>query len=430
MINVGFGSAALDLPPGLPLGGYLNRAGLATGTHDPITATAAVFGTPPDACAIVAVDLVAITEELALGVRDALRDEGFGHQAVLLAATHTHSGPGGNEERLPGGFGYFREPITAALVGAVRNAVRGATASRVPATLLASNGPVDGIASNRFFGGARARSVAAIAEARDESGRTLGLIVNYAVHPTVLAEDNLEYSADFVAAVRGALSVRVGGAAVLYLNGAAGDLSTRGVRRSSTFEEAERLGRLLASQLEPLLERATPVSDSPMRTHAIDLSVEARELPTPSQAESLVASLAERLEMVRADSGHAGVELRGAENDLVGARVAAAMARQMRGAHRDLRLHGLRIGDLLFLGIPAELFSELGEKIRRRSPAPYCYVVGYAGGYVGYVLADDAVGQKRYEALVSWVAPDTGRRVVETALRLQRDLFRDAEPAR
>jgi hypothetical protein len=108
------GAAAVDvlLPAGTPLGGYggfprrafvpdiLGRFPYAfwfrpsIGVHDPMRARSLVLETGSTRVAWLTVDLVGIDPALVARVGTALRAAGLHYSAIILAASHTHSGPG------------------------------------------------------------------------------------------------------------------------------------------------------------------------------------------------------------------------------------------------------------------------------------------------------------------------------------------------
>ena len=57
----------------------------------------------------------------------------------------------------------------------------------------------------------------------------------------------------------------------------------------------------------------------------------------------------------------------------------------------------MRIGDVALVALPGEPFVELGLEIKRRSPAPHTFVVGYANDWVGYLPTQVAWEQGGYE---------------------------------
>lgn len=80
----------------------------------------------------------------------------------------------------------------------------------------------------------------------------------------------------------------------------------------------------------------------------------------------------------------------------------------------------LRIGDIALVGLPGEIFVELGLAIKSASPYARTAVVSLANDYVGYVPTIEAFSQGAYEtwaARSAWPAPGTGEAMVDTVLQ-------------
>jgi hypothetical protein len=77
------------------------------------------------------------------------------------------------------------------------------------------------------------------------------------------------------------------------------------------------------------------------------------------------------------------------------------------------------------VGIPGELFSELGLRIKAASPFADTHVVGAANGMVGYLPTRRAFDGGGYECTLitsSCLAPEAGDIVVDAALDMLRQL--------
>ncbi|MER6796103.1 hypothetical protein ABT262_29740, partial [Amycolatopsis mediterranei] len=83
--------------PGHPLGGYLARHGVATGTHDDLEASLIWLSTEDDPGVVwVALDALAVDAGLTRTLADAVAAAvGIDPDRVLVCASHTHSGPEG-----------------------------------------------------------------------------------------------------------------------------------------------------------------------------------------------------------------------------------------------------------------------------------------------------------------------------------------------
>ena len=62
----------------------------------------------------------------------------------------------------------------------------------------------------------------------------------------------------------------------------------------------------------------------------------------------------------------------------------------------DAQLQAVNIGDVTLLGVPGEVFSEMGSEIAKLS-ANKILTVGYANGYVGYIANNSHWAAGGYE---------------------------------
>ena len=94
-----------------------------------------------------------------------------------------------------------------------------------------------------------------------------------------------------------------------------------------------------------------------------------------------------------------------------------------RGHNWPLEVQALRLdADTALVFLPGELFVELGLAIKRASPFRNTLVVAICNDRPGYVPTRKAFAEGSYEVLNSRVVPGAGERLVETALRLLREL--------
>src|SRR5260370_4444244 len=87
----------LDPPLGLAMVGYGNRVGRATGVHDELAAQAIVLSDGASKVAIAGVDVLAIGKRIADDIRECVAAKSdIDADAIMVCATHTHSGPAFN----------------------------------------------------------------------------------------------------------------------------------------------------------------------------------------------------------------------------------------------------------------------------------------------------------------------------------------------
>ena len=81
---------------------------------------------------------------------------------------------------------------------------------------------------------------------------------------------------------------------------------------------------------------------------------------------------------------------------------------------------------MAFVSLPGEIFVELGMTIRRASPFVCTGIGELANGSIGYIPNRVAYPQGAYEVLSTRVAAGSGEALVDTALELLRENYREA----
>ncbi len=90
------------------------------------------------------------------------------------------------------------------------------------------------------------------------------------------------------------------------------------------------------------------------------------------------------------------------------------------------QIQAMRIGDLGIVGLPGEVFVEIGLEIKRRSPFPRTMVIELANDWLGYIPTRRAFEEGGYEtrlARSSKALPETGEQWADVAVRLLNELW-------
>ncbi len=184
--------------------------------------------------------------------------------------------------------------------------------------------------------------------------RPVALIVNYAMHGTVLGGQNLLISGDAPGTVSAYLEQKTG-APVLYVNGAAGDIAPI----YSVYPDP-RSGHL--SQFKVLLGDRVLAALPNLGPGVSDVSLQPGEqiFETPHRED-----LAWPEERVR------------------------------------LPLRFLKLNDTLVWSAPVELFCEIAMEVRSRSPFAHTFYFGYTNGWLGYLPTAKAFAEGGYEPRTS-----------------------------
>ena len=405
--------------------GYADRAGPSAGTLDALELNACVLsdGTS-EPFAWVTLDGIAVTPPLRDALAAAVHDAaGVPPDRVVVVASHTHSGPSGWAGEIhpvlpalldPDAVARLRDAAHCALAAAPTHSVE----------LRYSQETVVGGGANRHRVDGPHDTSTGVLTALAVSG-PVAVVFDYACHPTVLGPDNLRWSSDWVgparAAIRAAVPAGVGAAAgvvasgpaapgpvpVLLLQGAAGDVSPRFVRRGRDAGEASRLGSLIGAVAAALIGRGSVLPPSlRFSRDAVNLRVRDDEDSGPNSPDDaatgrLAESRAEGVrsrEALRAAAARAGFDRlshRHATSD-----GEAGFDGLSHGDSREVPVSLLELGGRRWLHVGAEVFTSLAAEWSAGDDA--LRVIGYADGYAGYLADAAAHAAGEYEASASF----------------------------
>jgi neutral ceramidase len=275
----------------------------------------------------------------------------------LLAATHTHTGPGGLWDSFAAGFvgaGAFDASQRQAVQSALDEAVRRAAQSMQPAQVVAARADWTDGPSRARSDGPLDRGMFAL-RVQGPSG-PIATVIDYAMHPTSASRDALSSDWPGVTAAQFQEPTFV-------LEGALGN---------ATFDRAldtERLGVEVAREAKLLLDSAKP-----SEPRVLDCSERAVELPHP------------------VGSSRVPWPLRRGVGNLLGLFFAPSAVETR-----------LSFAGVTLWGIPAEPVGELGLRAR-----PFV-VVSLANGYAGYVETEARWQEGKGEAARTDFGPDLAR---------------------
>ncbi|WP_410624829.1 hypothetical protein [Amycolatopsis sp. cmx-8-4] len=403
--------------PGHPLGGYLARNGVATGTHDDLEASLIWLSTDDDPGVLwVALDALAVDAGLTRTLADAVADAvGIDAERVLVCASHTHSGPEGWTGPLHPGLPGQRdtglvERMTEKVTGAA--ALLRACRRRVRARWHA--GETEAVGSNRYDPDGPHDTSFGVLELRRDDDTPAALLFDYASHPTVLGPENLRWSADWPGATRRELAALMGRPVAAFLQGAAGDASSRFVRRGRDHDEVRTLGGHLATSIaRTLAATSSAPATGPVRLTRSSLYLPYRDVPSIEDSLELRESAEGewQRELSRHGSDHPAVRI--AQTRYEGCAMLAVMAASDRPTGcAEVPVSVVSLGEIAWLHTPFELFASLGLRIREGSPFRHTRVIGYTDGYLGYL--PDANGHRDgiYESYVTLFGPDAAEVLV------------------
>jgi len=396
------GAAKIDITPEKPvnMSGYAGRKGLSTGVHDPLSARAVAFEVGGKRLVLISTDIIGFYEEVGGVMRQAIQAEcNLQPSELFLCGIHTHSAPTPtlNRERGHANNVEYTEALKPKLVEVARKAL----ANMEPVKLGVGVGscPVGGnrrelrvtekgessIVLGRNPYGTTDKEVLVVKVAKAD-GAPLAVLFDYATHGTSLGTANLTISGDvpglaeqFVEKILGADVV-----APIFV-GASGNIDPwfrvlpKFNEEPGWVPEPVLLGTFLGEEVVTVY-RAIKQTNSADRiaTNFVTLQLPAK----PPEAGSTEK-----------------------KRDSIPLNVTVA-----------------RMGDIAFVGLGAEVFTEIGMAIKAGSPCERTFVITHCNGSAGYLPTKDVYVQDGYEVKSSRFAPQAADIVVREAIRLLHNL--------
>jgi len=444
MLLAGAARIRLEPPLGLAMAGYGSRIGRAAAVHDDLAVQALVLGDAQNKLAIVGLDLLGIGMRIAdEACARVAAESDLSTEAIMIGATHTHSGPSFNLFATP-------KPGTQAgpdrdidweldlprkIAAAILEANRNLEPARVRAAgarfaLGANRRLLTPTGETRLFpnyAGVADPEVKALGLYRAGGGEALAFVLNYACHGVMLCEDNLDYSRDYPGFAQDEIE-RLAGAngrrpIAIFLNGATGNIDPR---RRGTFAAAREAGTELGRAAFQALERAPEIAPAQVAARRIPLTLRLKDFSAAlatarAYLEQTALSMRAhpggqyRAERLRIEHERAQQALSAVEN-LERMNLRDRRVNPDRG-ELTTRVTVARIGEVAMVGLPGEPFVELGLALKANPYFPHTFVVGYCNDLILYIPTREAYAQGGYEVDMARVAAGSGEQMVASALR-------------
>jgi neutral ceramidase len=464
----GVGKVDITPPPGLPLFGYSRaRTGDAAGVRTRLYARALYLeDARGEHVVLVQCDLGAISALLHLQVARAIVQEtGISVDRLLIAATHTHAGPGGYF-----GVAYYNywgsnrpgyDPrIVTFLTERIANAVLTAYRTRAPAKLAIGHRTIFGLTHNRSLEAYNNNKSQIVSEevlwtmlpeyrAVDPTftmlrvdqivgtgTQPIGAFTNFAIHGTSVPSSNDLYDGDVHAAAERALEWAIRQhygvqTEVIHAltNGAEGDIAPASTTQN--FAEAEHLGLSLATKAFEIFQELD------MRlTDAVQLGYNYEELPLhiPYTVDDLVLCQQAMVGVPVLGGSEEGRSV--LHGQLLGV-YEGARQESPQDCHtwklkaldflQDLipttdfpttmTLQTMRINELLLVAVPGEMSTEMGQRLKRtvlqaaqntHQNLTHVAIIGLANQYVSYFTTPEEYALQHYEGASTLYGPASG----------------------
>ncbi len=442
------GVAVVDITPptGYRMAGYFNER-FNTGTHDPLQAKALVLRQGDEQAALVFCDLVGIGRQMSDRARQlAAKKTGIPAGNIVIAATHSHTGPlymGALRQ-------YFHDRVVAAkgedphekidypavLAEKIAGAIDKAHKSTLPVDLTAGMARQEGLSFNRRFhlkdgtvqfnpGKLNPNIVRPAGPIDPDVGllriragdKDLALLTVFALHLDTVG--GTEYSADYPFYLERQLRPVLGGEGVsLFGAGTCGDINHFNVSNKDPQKGQIEAGRIGAT-LGDTVRAALP---SLRRMRSPRLAVRRAIVQAPLQKYD-----AEAIAQARKDMAKIGTRelpfLKQVETYKI------VSLQMLPGETLPMEVQAFRFSDdVAIVGLPGEIFVELGLAIKKASPFAVTLVVELCNDAPGYVPTIKAFKEGSYETVNLRVRSGGGEKLVEAATRLLKELGDSRRP--
>ena len=404
------GTARADITP--PLGYLLEGHGVrnkpSEKVHDPLNLKVLSLSKGKNRAVLVSCDLLCFMGDFIDAARKEIREKtGLSARQVLICASHTHTGPfmlkllGDNPEN-------FVPEYFSVLIGKIAGAVGEAVRAEEPVSVRYGRRDIDmGIVNRRrknpggSIGGPDPHGPVdyevSVLSFERERGDPLALVFNYGCHPTTLAGNIFQVSADYPGAAQGEIENFYPGTTALFTNGCFGDvrpnlLDEKGKNfRGGDFNDLRRMGRLLASGTIQARETAVglPVEKIESRLEEFPFPLDKNflfkdEETLEKKFPSLVYQFRKTYEPLEG-------EIRWKDFWKEKLRRKETVPEFIK---RDL--HVIKIGEVAVVGIPGEAVAEIGLKIKKRLKK--AFTAGVSNGYLSYIPSAAVLKEGGYEA--------------------------------
>jgi hypothetical protein len=415
-LNVGAAAVAIEADDGMAIAGGIHP-GKVKGQEGELRAVAVVLEKPGGTrLAIVACDVLFVPRDLMDPVVEEIaRECKIPAEHILINATHTHHAPSVTAVHGYGRDEVFGRRLQRAIVQAVKDAA--GKLKNGGANLYFRLGEESSVGQNSrlllkddtiFWIGPRDDAVRPtgpfdpelpVLAFRDGANKTKALIFNHSTH-TIGTRKGAVRSPSYYGLAAQELEQELGGVAC-FLEGASGSTHNLGV------PTAEAIVRIKAA-VKDALQQAQPRRVERLAAIKQKFSFKVRSFDEAKEDAAVSAYCKKRAPQ-------------GADGIIEVFRKQRQVLAPQQGQERSTWLQALAIGDIAFVGVPAEFFTVLGQDIKRRSPFRYTYVAELANDWIGYLpnrKAFDLGGYQTWTGLHSFATPGTGEAIVDETVKM------------
>ena len=436
-MKIGYGKIDITPPLGSNLNGYY-RERYSDHIIEPLYVTAVAYSDGEHTALTISLDISEILQRDTNDIRAKVsKHTGLPFEAIFLACIHTHTAPVISEIR-----GFFKrdEQYYNEFCDKICLCAAEAIDDMKESVVSIARGKAEGIGFIRRF---RMKDGSVVTNPplsiKDEIEGPIGepdetvqlikiqredapdiAIVHYANHPDTLWGKGIcpDWPAFMRDAVEAALAKEANGKGVrvVFFNGAQGDIAPNnrlGDAIRHGVEQCRHIGHVLAGTVLSIYTYTEPVS-----CELISFKQNMAKVATAKGTEEDVAKA--KLLNEKFVAGEENTIPGFIFNDIVMARKYIRLEEVEPMV--DLNVLCISLGDIAFVGLPGEPFTEIGRQIKENSPFSMTLVCCNANGSEGYFPTDEALNATGYESASALFLPGVAPELINTSLKTLQEL--------
>lgn len=426
------GASNVDITPQQShfLFGYPYVERMSTGVHDALLSSALYITNGHTQVLFISNDVIYVAKDSVARIRkEVFGKTGIPVSHILIAATHSHSAPvtaelvtSANDPIVPRVDQNYLRFLEESSINVACRAFERAESAEIGFV----TGDATGVGTNRHDPKGPKDMEVPTMLVRNLKNEYIASMLICNMHPTILHEDSTLYSSDFPHYTRKYLQQQLGKkCTVLYFTGTAGNQSPRHVTKSNTFNEAKRIGKIVADAVSSRLEENISFSaDVPISVRQKLTDLPKRQFPSVEWAKKNRDDTKRKFEELR-NSSASPQQIRTAEVDWFGSEELLFLSSLAQSNGLDsgygtilpAEIQIIKIGDRAFIAWPGEVFVEYGLELKKQF-GNISLITCANGELQGYLVTKEADDKGFYEAGNSFFDYNAGEIMSEKTIEL------------
>ena len=374
---VKMGASQINITPDQPvlMSGYDARKTPSTGVHDSLFASALFFSDDQNKALLISADLIGFRTSFADSIKKMISlKTGISSDNIMIVAVHNHGGPAIHtyEDKLPQANEDYIKNLEEKFVTLATNAMKdpvpfrmgigkGVCKLNINRRAVFADG---GVWLGRNLDGPCDHELDVV-KFDDEQNNLIAVLLNWPCHGTASGQGNYQLTGDWPASAARHFKKLAGKNIVVTVTaGASADINPI-YGPGNDFNEVEAVGYHAGNEAWKAIAQTKTSSVKSLKFIKSNLNFPGKK-PGKDQFPP--------------SSYEAGPDV-------------------------EIRLTGLKVGDVVLCGISGELMTEMGMEIKKRSPYPSTIIITHCNGSSGYICTDKAFTEGGYEVKVSHLMP-------------------------